>query len=336
MMTHTIESAPAPRRTLGRGGPRVFPLGLGCMGMSQFYGPWDDGDSLRTIHHALDLGVNLLDTADMYGPYTNEELIGRAVRNRRDEVLIATKFGNVKGPDGRVIGVNGRPDYVRASCEGSLRRLGVDVIDVYCQHRVDPSVPVEETWGALGELVRAGKVRHLAISEASPETVRRAHAVHPMAAVQTEYSLVSRDPEDGLLATLRALGIGFIAYAPLGRGLLTGRITATDDLADDDFRRTLPRFQPGNLARNARLVEGIARLARERGVTPAQLALAWVLAQGDDVVPIPGAKNRARLAENVAATRLRLSAEDRALLDAAAPPGSAAGDRYPDMSGVGR
>ncbi|GAA4959028.1 aryl-alcohol dehydrogenase-like predicted oxidoreductase [Nonomuraea thailandensis] len=336
MMTHTIEGAPAPHRTLGRGGPRVSPLGLGCMGMSQFYGPWDDGDSLRTIHHALDLGVNLLDTADMYGPYTNEELIGRAVRHRRDEVLIATKFGNVKGPDGRVVGVNGRPEYVRASCEGSLRRLGVDVIDVYCQHRVDPSVPVEETWGALAELVRAGKVRHLAISEASPGTVRRAHAVHPMAAVQTEYSLVSRDPEDGLLATLRALGIGFIAYAPLGRGLLTGRITVTDDLTDDDFRRTLPRFQPGNLARNARLVERIARLARERGVTPAQLALAWVLAQGDDVVPIPGAKNRARLAENVAATRLRLSAEDRALLDAAAPPGSAAGDRYPDMSGVGR
>jgi aryl-alcohol dehydrogenase-like predicted oxidoreductase len=336
MMTHTNEGAPARHRTLGRGGPQVSALGLGCMGMSQFYGAWDDGDSLRTIHHALDLGVNLLDTADMYGPYTNEELIGRAIRHRRDEVLIATKFGNVKGPDGRVIGVNGRPEYVRASCEGSLRRLGVDVIDVYCQHRVDPSVPVEETWGALAELVRAGKVRHLAISEASPETVRRAHAVHPVAAVQTEYSLVSRDPEHGLLAALRALGIGFIAYAPLGRGLLTGRITATDDLADDDFRRTLPRFQPGNLARNVRLVEGIARLARERGVTPAQLALAWVLAQGDDIVPIPGAKNRARLAENVAAARLRLSAEDRALLDTAAPPGSAAGDRYPDMSGVGR
>ncbi|MFC4117854.1 aldo/keto reductase [Nonomuraea zeae] len=323
-------------RTLGHDGPRVSDLGLGCMGMSQFYGAWDDDESVRTIHHALDLGVNLLDTADMYGPYTNEELIGRAVRSRRDEVLIATKFGNVKGPDGRVIGVNGRPEYVRASCEGSLRRLGVDVIDLYCQHRVDPSVPIEDTWGALADLVRQGKVRHLAISEASPETVRRAHAVHPVAAVQSEYSLVSRDPEQGLLATLRSLGIGFIAYAPLGRGLLTGRITMTDDLSTEDFRRTLPRFQPGNLAHNARLVERITRQARERGVTVAQLALAWVLAQGDDIVPIPGAKSRARLVENIGATNLRLTAAELALLDEAAPFGCAAGDRYPDMSGVNR
>ncbi|MGW0804687.1 aldo/keto reductase [Nonomuraea sp. NPDC002799] len=311
-------------------------LGLGCMGMSQFYGAWDDDESIRTIHRALDLGVNLLDTADMYGPYTNEELIGRAVRRRRDEVVIATKFGNVKGPDGRVIGVNGRPEYVRASCEGSLKRLGVDVIDLYCQHRVDPSVPIEDTWGALAELVGQGKVRHLAISEAAPETVRRAHAVHPVAAVQTEYSLVSRDPEQELLATLRSLGIGFIAYAPLGRGLLTGRIAATDDLSGDDFRRTLPRFQPGNLARNTEVVARIARLARARAVTSAQLALAWVLAQGDDVVAIPGAKNRSRLEENAAAADLELSAEERDLLAEIAPPGCAAGDRYPDMSGVNR
>ncbi|MEV0590105.1 aldo/keto reductase [Nonomuraea cavernae] len=321
-------------RRLGRDGPLVSDLGLGCMGMSQFYGAWDDAESVRTIHHALDLGVNLLDTADMYGPYTNEELIGRAVRDRRDEVVIATKFGNVKGPDGRVVGVDGSPAYVRRSCEGSLRRLGVDVIDVYCQHRVDTSLPIEETWTALADLVREGKVRHLAISEAAPETVRRAHAVHPVAAVQTEYSLVSREPEQELLGVLRSLGIGFIAYAPLGRGLLTGRISGTGDLADDDFRRTLPRFQRGNLPHNTALVERVARLADRHGVSVTQLALAWVLAQGTDIVPIPGTKTRARLAENVAAAALELTPADLAALDELVPSGSAAGDRYPDMSGV--
>jgi aryl-alcohol dehydrogenase-like predicted oxidoreductase len=302
--------------------------------MSQFYGEWDDAESIRTIRLAIDSGVNLLDTADMYGPYTNEELIGRAVRGRRDEVLIATKFGNVKGPDGRVVGVDGSPAYVRSSCEGSLRRLGVDTIDVYCQHRVDRSTPVEETFGAMAELVAQGKVRHLAISEASIETIRRAHAVHPLAAVQTEYSLVSRDPEAGLLAALRELGIGFIAYAPLGRGLLAGWINAAGDLSGDDFRRGLPRFQGENLARNVELVGRIRELAEDRAVSLPQLALAWVLAKGRDIVPIPGTKSRARLLENLAAARLELTEEDVALLDKLAPPHSAAGDRYPDMSGV--
>ncbi|MFI9555570.1 aldo/keto reductase [Nonomuraea endophytica] len=321
-------------RRLGRGGPYVGELGLGCMGMSQFYGAFDDAESVRVIHRALDLGVNLLDTADMYGPYTNEKLIGRAIRGRRDQVVIATKFGNVKGPDGRVIGVDGRPEYVRRSCEGSLRRLGVDYLDVYCQHRVDTSLPVEETWGALAELVAEGKVRYLAISEAAPETVKRAHAVHPVSAVQTEYSLVSRDPEEELLGVLRALGIGFMAYAPLGRGLLTGRVSRTDDLPAGDFRRTLPRFQPGNLARNAGLAGRIAGLARARGVSLAQLALAWLLDRGPDIVPIPGTKTRARLEENLAAAALDLTPAERAALDELAPPGSAAGARYPDMSGV--
>jgi aryl-alcohol dehydrogenase-like predicted oxidoreductase len=321
-------------RILGTDGLMASDIGLGCMGMSQFYGAWDDDESVRTIHRAIDLGVTLLDTADMYGPYTNEELIGRAVRHRRDSVLIATKFGNVKGPDGRVVGVNGRPEYVRSSCEGSLRRLGVDVIDVYCQHRVDRSVPIEETWGAMAELVGEGKVRYLAVSEASPQTVRRAHAVHPVCAVQTEYSLVSREPEEELLGVLRSLGIGFIAYAPLGRGLLTGRITATDDLAADDFRRVLPRFQPGNLPHNNALVAEVADLARSRGVTVAQLALAWVLSRGNDILPIPGTKSRTRLEENVAATELKLTDDELSLLDRIAPPGRAAGDRYPDMSGV--
>jgi aryl-alcohol dehydrogenase-like predicted oxidoreductase len=321
-------------RTVGVDGPVVSDLGLGCMGMSQFYGEWDDTESIRTIRQAVDLGVNLLDTADMYGPYTNEELIGRAVRGRRDQVVIATKFGNVKGPDGQVVGVNGRPEYVRSSCEGSLRRLGVEAIDIYCQHRVDRSTPIEDTWGALAELVAQGKVRHLAISEAAIPTIRRAHAVHPVAAVQTEYSLVSRDPEAALLAELRSLGIGFIAYAPLGRGMLAGRINSPDDLGADDFRRGLPRFQSENLVHNAGLVRRIARLAEDRGVTLPQLALAWVLAKSDDIVPIPGTKTRTRLVENLAATALRLTAEDMALLDRLAPPGSTAGDRYPDMSGV--
>ena len=321
-------------RQLGHSGPMVSDMGLGCMGMSQFYGRGDETESTRTIHRALDLGVNLLDTADMYGPYTNEELIGGAIRDRREEVVIATKFGNVKGPDGTVVGVNGRPEYVRSSCEGSLRRLGIDTIDIYCQHRVDRSTPIEDTWGALAELVTEGKVRHLAISEASSETVRKAHAVHPVAAVQTEYSLVSRGPESGLLGVLRELGIGFIAYAPLGRGLLTGRFNSPDKLAEDDFRRTLPRFQADNLARNAELVDQVTERARARKVSVAQLALAWVLSRGSDMVPIPGAKSVARLTENVAARSIVLTERELALLDRLAPLGRAAGDRYPDMSTV--
>ncbi len=323
-----------PRRRLGRDGPLVSALGLGCMGMSQFYGPRDDDDSMRALRQALDAGVTLLDTADMYGPYTNEELIGRAIKGRRHEVLILTKFGNVKDASGRVVRVDGRPDYVRAACEGSLRRLGVEAIDIYCQHRVDRSIPIEETWGALAELVRQGKARFLAISEASVPTLRRAHAVHPMVAVQTEYSLLSRDPETGLLDALRALGIGFVAYSPLGRGLLTGRVRRPDDLSPDDFRRGLPRFREDNLARNVAVVDRIAALARARGVTPSQLALAWLLARGDDIVPIPGTKSAARLAENLAAVRLELSAGELRALDEVAPPGSAAGERYPDMGSV--
>jgi aryl-alcohol dehydrogenase-like predicted oxidoreductase len=304
------------------------------MGMSQFYGPGDDAESIRTMHRAIDLGINLFDTADMYGPYVNEELIGRAIQGRRHRVLLSTKFGNVKDHKGRVIGVNGRPEYVRAACEGSLRRLGVDAIDIYTQHRVDRSVPVEETWGAMAELVRLGKVHHLAISEASTSTIRRAHAVHPIAAVQTEYSLVSRDPERELLPTLRSLGIGFVAYSPLGRGLLTGRFRSTEDLGVDDFRRGLPRFQPENLSHNTNLAERVAHFARERGVSASQLALAWLLARGDDIVPIPGTKSRRWLEENVRAMQLSLTQDDLGELDKIAPVGSAAGDRYPDMSTV--
>lgn len=322
------------RRALGQAGPSVFPIGLGCMGMSQFYGPWDDAESARTIRRAVDLGANLLDTADMYGPYTNEELIGRAVHGLRDKVLIATKFGNVKDSQGRVVGVNGKPDYIRKACEGSLRRLGTDVIDIYCQHRVDTSIPIEETWAALAALVRQGKVRYLAISEAGAGTIRRAHAVHPVTAVQTEYSMLSRDPEKGLLETLRSLGIGFVAYAPLGRGLLTGRITGPDSITADDFRRTLPRFGQENLPRNNAVVLQIARMARQRGVTVAQLALAWLLSRGPDIVPIPGVKSPARAEENLAAARIELTSGELAELDRIAPPGCAAGDRYPDMSGI--
>ncbi|MCO1614283.1 MULTISPECIES: aldo/keto reductase [Micromonospora] len=321
-------------RRLGKNGPATFDLGLGCMGMSQFYGPGDDTDSLRTINRALDLGVNLLDTADMYGPYTNEELIGRVLRTRREEALVATKFGNVKDDTGRVVRVDGSPAYVRRACEGSLRRLGVDVIDIYCQHRVDRNTPIEETWGALAELVAEGKVRYLAISEAAEETVRRAHAVHPVAAVQTEFSLFSRDPQRGLLHALDDLGIGFIAYAPLGRGLLSGRYDADARFPDDDFRSGLPRFTGENLRRNAATVRAIRELADRRGLTVAQLALAWVLAQGPDIVPIPGTKTVGRLEENIAAAAVRLTDEELALLDGIAPVGAAAGDRYPDMSGV--
>lgn len=321
-------------RRLGHRGLEAGALGLGCMGMSQFYGPRDDRESTRTIHRAIELGVTLLDTADMYGPDHNEELIGRAIRGRRDKVVLATKFGNVKDSTGRVVRVDGSPGYVRSACEGSLRRLGVDVIDVYCQHRVDRTIPIEETWGALAELVQQGKVRYLSISEASSSTVRRAHAVHPVSAVQTEYSLVSRDPERGLLETLRSLDIGFIAYAPLGRGMLTGRITTLDDLTDDDFRHTLPRFNGENLPHNRSIVDRIAEVARNRGVSVVQLALAWVLAQGDDIVAIPGVKTVGRLEENLEALSLELTAAELELLDDIAPIGAVAGDRYPDMSSV--
>jgi aryl-alcohol dehydrogenase-like predicted oxidoreductase len=318
------------QRTLGGQGLRVSALGLGCMGMSQSYGPADDRESVAAIHRALDLGVTFLDTADMYGPFTNERLVGRAIAGRRDEVVLATKFGNQRRPDGSWVGINGRPEYVHSACDASLERLGVDHVDLYYQHRVDPSVPVEETWGAMKELVEAGKVRHLGISEAAPATIRKANAVHPVAALQSEYSLFSRDPERELLATVRELGIGFVAYSPLGRGFLSGRLTSSspEEFADDDFRRGHPRFEGENFARNLALVERVRQLAAEKGATPAQLAIAWVLAQGDDVVPIPGTKRRRYLEENLAALQLRLTREDLTAIDEAAPPGAVAGERY--------
>ncbi|HVY77789.1 MAG TPA: aldo/keto reductase [Solirubrobacterales bacterium] len=322
------------KRTLGSEGLEVSAEGLGCMGMSEFYGAADEAEAEATIRRALELGVNFLDTADMYGPFTNEELVGRAIAGRRDEVVLATKFGNVRGPGGERLGVRGDPAYVHGACEASLRRLGVEAIDLYYQHRVDPEVPIEETVGAMAELVEAGKVRHLGLSEAAPETVRRAHATHPIAALQTEYSLWSRDPEEEILPTLRELGIGFVPYSPLGRGFLTGRFRSPDDLADDDFRRANPRFAGENLERNLGLVERVEEIAAERGVTAGQLALAWVLAQGEEVVPIPGTKRRSYLEENVAATEIELNDEDMRRLDEAAPRGAAAGDRYADMSPV--
>ena len=313
----------------------VSAQGLGCMGMSEFYGTGDEGEAVRTVHRALDLGVTFLDTADMYGPFTNERLVGRAVAGRREEVVLATKFGIERREDGARVGVNGRPDYVRAACDASLARLGVDVIDLYYQHRVDRDTPVEETWGALAELVEAGKVRFLGISEAAPDTIRRACAVHPVTAVQTEYSLWTRDPdENGVLATARELGIGFVAYSPLGRGFLSGAIRSPDDLDPDDFRRQNPRFQGANFDKNLELVARVGEIAGEKGVTPAQLALAWVLHQGDDIVPIPGTKRVAYLEENAAAAEVALSAEDLARIDRAVPHGAAAGDRYPDMGAV--
>jgi aryl-alcohol dehydrogenase-like predicted oxidoreductase len=316
--------------------------GLGCMGMSEFYGTGDQAEAERTIQRALDLGVTFLDTADMYGPFTNERLVGRAIAGRRDEVVLATKFGNERGEDGSFRGINGRPDYVRRACDASLQRLGVDVIDLYYQHRVDTAVPVEETWGALRELVEAGKVRHVGISEAAPETIRRAHAVQPVTAVQTEYSLWTRDPEDdGVLATCAELGIGFVAYSPIGRGFLSGQIRSLDDLAPDDFRRRNPRFQGENFARNLELVDRVREIADEKGVTATQLALAWVMAQSGRegnpvIVPIPGTKRVAYLEENAAAADVRLSDDDLRRLDEAAPAGATAGDRYPDMSTVHR
>lgn len=312
-------------------------LGLGCMGMSEFYGPTDEPEAIATIHLALELGITLLDTADIYGPFTNEQLVGRAIAGRRDEVVLATKFGIVRDPsDPAARGVNGRPEYVLASCDASLRRLAVDHIDLYYQHRVDPDVPIEETVGAMASLVDAGKVRFLGLSEAAPETIRRAHAVHPITALQTEYSLWSRDPEQELLPTLRELGIGLVAYSPLGRGFLTGAIRTPQDLADDDFRANNPRFQGDNFARNLELVDRVTEIAADKDCTPAQLALAWVLAQGDDLVPIPGTKRRTYLEQNVQALELSLSSEDLARLDEAAPVGAAAGERYADMSPMDR
>jgi aryl-alcohol dehydrogenase-like predicted oxidoreductase len=307
------------------------------MGMSEFYGTGDENEAIATIHRALDLGVDFLDTADMYGPFTNEVLVGRAIKGRRDEVVLATKFGNERLEDGTYVRVNGRPEYVRAACDASLQRLGVDTIDLYYQHRVDPNTPVEDTWGAMKELVDAGKVRHLGISEAAPATIRRAHGVHPVTAVQTEYSLWTRDPEeDGVFDTVRELGIGFVAYSPLGRGFLSGEIRSIDDLAENDFRRRNPRFQGENFAKNLELVDRVRQIAEEKGVTPSQLALAWVLHQGDDIVPIPGTKRVKYLEENAAAADITLTPEDLARIDEAAPVGSTAGERYPDMSSVHR
>jgi len=323
-------------RTLGGQGLTVSAMGLGCMGMSDFYGTFDETESIATIHRALELGVNLLDTADAYGPFTNEQLVGKALRGRRDQVVLATKFGNERRADGSWLGVNGKPEYVRAACEGSLKRLGIDHIDLYYQHRVDPNVPIEETVGAMSELVKQGKVRYIGLSEAAPATVRRADAVHPITALQTEYSLWTRDPEDEILKTVRELGIGFVAYSPLGRGFLTGQITSPDDLVPNDVRRRHPRFQGENFRRNLALVERVKKLAAERHVTLGQLALAWVLAQGPDIVPIPGTKHRKYLEENVSAAEIALSPADLARLDEAAPKGITAGNRYPDMSTVNR
>ena len=317
-------------RELGRSGLFVSALGLGCMGMSEFYGDGEEAELIATIHRAIELGVTFLDTADVYGMGQNEELVAKAIKDRRDEVILATKFGNVRAADGGFVGINGKPEYVRSACEASLLRLKVDVIDLYYQHRVDPDTPIEDTVGAMAELVDQGKVRYLGLSEAVPDTIRRAQKVHPIAALQTEYSLWSREPEGELLDTVRELGIGFVAYSPLGRGFLTAKITSLDELAEDDWRRSMPRFEQENFRRNMELVERIRALAADKGCTPAQLALAWLLAQGEDIVPIPGTKRRRYLEENVGALDVRLTPEELAEIDTILPPGAAAGPRYPE------
>jgi aryl-alcohol dehydrogenase-like predicted oxidoreductase len=323
-------------RHLGPDQLAVSALGLGCMGMSEFYGPGDETESIAVIHAALDGGCTFLDTADMYGPFTNERLVGRAIAGRREEVVLATKFGNERRADGSRVGVNGRPEYVRAACDASLERLGVDHIDLYYQHRVDTTVPIEETVGAMAELVAAGKVSHLGLSEAAPGTIRRAHTVHPITALQTEYSLWTRDPEDEILDVTRELGIGFVAYSPLGRGFLTGRFSSVDDLPEGDFRRVNPRFQGDNFQRNLDVVGQVHAIAAEKGCTPGQLAIAWLLAQGEDIVPIPGTKRTSYLRENLGAADVALNADDLARIDQVAPRGFAAGDRYTDMSSISR
>jgi aryl-alcohol dehydrogenase-like predicted oxidoreductase len=324
------------KRRLGTQGLETSALGLGCMGMSEFYGKADEGEAIATIHHALELGVNFLDTADAYGPFKNERLVGHAIKDRRDEVVLATKFGNVRSEQGERLGIRGDREYVLAACEASLERLGTDHIDVYYQHRVDPNTPIEETVGAMAELVEQGKVRYLGLSEAAAETIRRAHAVHPISALQSEYSLWTRDVEDEILPAIRELGIGLVAYSPLGRGFLSGRIRSVDDLEAGDFRRANPRFQGENFQKNLELVERVEELAAEKGYTAAQIALAWVLAQGEDIVPIPGTTRVKNLEENVAALDVELSDEELRDLEAVFPRGAAAGDRYADMSPINR